>query len=271
MTAEKPGDFQRFNDEVREIWDRNADFWHARMGDGNEFHRVLIGPAQERLLNLQPGEDVLDVACGNGQFARRMAQLGARVLALDVSPRMIDNARANTREDQERIEYRVVDATDRAALAALGPRRFDAAVCTMAMMDMASIDPLVSSLGILLKTGGRFVFSVVHPCFNSSGVKLVAEEGNAEDGRLVTRYSVTMSEYIQPKPAKGVAMKGQPVAQYYFDRPISALFTTCFAAGFALDGLEEPTFRASADDGRANWSNITNIPPVLIARMRLLA
>jgi 2-polyprenyl-3-methyl-5-hydroxy-6-metoxy-1,4-benzoquinol methylase len=264
------GEFQRLNDEVREIWDRNADFWNERMGDGNDFHRLLIGPTQERLLGLRPGETVLDIGCGNGQFARRMAQLGGRVLALDVSPRMIENARANTPENQEHIEYRVIDATNRSALAALGKHRFDAAVCTMAMMDMASIDPLVSSLGSLLKAEGRFVFSVLHPCFNSAGVKLVAEEGTTAAGDLVTRYCVTVSEYMHPKPTKGVAMKGQPAPQYYFDRPISALFNTCFKSGFALDGIEEPAFPVSAEDGRANWSNITQIPPALVARMRLL-
>jgi 2-polyprenyl-3-methyl-5-hydroxy-6-metoxy-1,4-benzoquinol methylase len=264
------GEFPELNEEVREIWDKNADYWNQRMGEGNDFHRMLIGPTQERLLNLRPGETVLDIGCGNGQFARRMAQLGARVVALDVSPRMIDNARANTCEHQERIDYRVIDATDRSALVALGPRRFNAAVCTMAMMDMASIDPLASSLGRLLKTGGRFVFSVSHPCFNSAGVKLIAEEGTTEAGDLVTRYRITVSEYMRPKPTKGVAMKGQPAPQYYFDRPISSLFNTCFKSGFALAGIEEPTFRVSADDGRANWSNITQIPPVLVARMTLL-
>jgi 2-polyprenyl-3-methyl-5-hydroxy-6-metoxy-1,4-benzoquinol methylase len=263
------GEFQGLNEEVREIWDRNADYWHERMGDGNDFHRILIAPAQERLLNLQRGETVLDIGCGNGQFARRMARLGARVLALDLSPRMIENARANTLEDQDCIEYRVLDASNRSALAALGRRRFNAAVSTMALMDMASIDPLVSSLGVLLEAEGRFVFSVMHPCFNSAGVKLVAEEGTTEAGDLVTRYRVTVSTYIHPKAAKGVAMKGQPAPQYYFDRPISALFNTCFKSGFALDGIEEPAFRVSADDGRANWSNITEIPPVLVARMRL--
>jgi len=264
------GDFQAQNEAVRAIWDENADYWNTRMGEGNEFHRALIAPAQERLLNLRDGETVLDIACGNGQFARRMAHLGARVLALDVSPRMIETARATTPASETRIEYRVVDATDRDALIALGERRFDAAVCTMAMMDMASIDPLLSSLRTLLKPVSRFVFSVLHPCFNGSSTRLVAEESTTEAGLLVTRYFVALSEYIHPKAAKGVAMRDQPAAQYYFDRPLSMLFEVCFRAGFVLDGLEEPAFPVSSNDGRANWTNITEIPPVLVARMRLV-
>ncbi len=265
------GDFRALNAEVREIWEKNADYWNQQMREGNEFHRILIAPAQERLLKLRHGEMVLDIACGNGQFARRMAALGARVVALDVSPRMIENAKATTSEHKEEIEYRVMDATDSAALMSLGERRFDAAVCTMAIMDMASIDPLLSSLRTLLKPLSRFVFSVVHPCFNSSSVKLVAEEGASEDGLLLTRYFINISEYIHPRPTKGMAMKGQPVAQYYFDRPISVLFNACFRFGFVLDGIEEPTFQTSNNDGRSNWSNITEIPPALVARMTLLS
>jgi 2-polyprenyl-3-methyl-5-hydroxy-6-metoxy-1,4-benzoquinol methylase len=262
------GEFPELNDAVREIWNRNADFWSERMGEGNEFHRALIAPAQERLLRLRPGESVLDIGCGNGQFARRLAELGADVLAFDVSPRMIENARATPSKTHGHIEYRVVDAMDDSALAALGPGRFDAAVATMAIMDMAAIEPLMSALRTLLKRGGRFVFSIVHPCFNSAGVKLIAEEGTTEAGELVTRYVIAVSDYITPRSVKGVAMKDQPAAQYYFERPMSVLFNTCFNAGFVLDGIEEPTFPVSAGTGRPSWSNITQIPPFLIARLR---
>src|SRR5260370_38243037 len=86
------GEFQGLNEEVREIWDKNADYWNERMGDGNDFHRILIGPTQERLLNLQPGETVVYIGGGNAQFARRMAQLGAHVRALALSARMFDSA-----------------------------------------------------------------------------------------------------------------------------------------------------------------------------------
>jgi len=271
-TKEAPlseGDFQALNAEVREIWDKNADYWNDRMGEGNEFHRLLIAPAQERLLNLRPGDLVLDIGCGNGQFARRMAALGAHVVALDGAPRMIENARANATARSESIEYRVVDATDSAALISLGERRFDAAVCTMTMMDMASIGPMLAALQRMLKPASRFVFSVCHPCFNSARVKLVAEEGTSDEGVMQTRYSVNIAEYIRPRSAKGVAMKDQPVAQYYFDRPISALFNACFSSGFVLDGLEEPIFETSNDDGRPNWRNLIDIPPVLVARMKL--
>lgn len=210
------------------------------------------------------------MACGNGQFARRLAELGAHVVAFDIAPRMIELARARTTRNADRIHYLVLDATDGARLLALGKGRFDAAVCTMALMDMASIGPLVAALAMLLKPDGRFVFSVLHPCFNNSSVRLVAEEGY-QDGQLATECSVRVSRYIRPAACKGVAMRGQPEVQYYFDRPLSLLFNTCFQAGFVLDGMEEPVFqRPQQVSGQLSWLCFTEVPPVLVARLRLL-
>lgn len=63
------------NQKASGIWDRNAGFWDGHFKEGNDFHRLLVSPSIERLLELQPGEQVLDVACGNGALARRLADL----------------------------------------------------------------------------------------------------------------------------------------------------------------------------------------------------
>ena len=244
------------------------------MGDGNRWHRELIAPNQERLLELREGETVLDVACGNGNFARRMAELGADVVGFDVSEKMIERARTHGSRGPGRIEYRVIDASDGEAVRSLGRRHFDAAVSTMAMMDMPKISPMLSALGHVLKPGGRFVFSVLHPCFNSTSTRFVLEESD-RGGVVEQEYSLRISEYIEPAQSMGLAIAGQPEPHYYFHRPISALFGACFDAGFMLDGIAEPTFRSpDSDEGRANpmwWANHAAIPPALIARMSLMA
>jgi 2-polyprenyl-3-methyl-5-hydroxy-6-metoxy-1,4-benzoquinol methylase len=76
--------------------------------------RVLIGPATERLLRVLPGETVLDVACGNGVFSRRLAELGARVVAIYFSEKFVELARARTEQAGygDAVEYLVADATD---------------------------------------------------------------------------------------------------------------------------------------------------------------
>ena len=248
--------------EVSRVWNANAAFWDQRMGqDGNDYQRLLVGPAQERLLRLQPGETVLDVACGNGLFSRRMADLGCRVVACDVAPAMIELARARSNAHADRIEYLVCDATDEQALRALGVGRFDAAVCSMAMMDMPEVRPLLSALTRLIKPEGRVVFSVLHPCFNRNSAYRVSEAD--PEGR--TRHFLKLpASYITPATTKGVAIVGQPELQPCFDRPLSLLLGTCFEAGFVVDGMEEPTF--GPEDDHALWREL---PPVLAVRLRL--
>ena len=262
-------DLEALNKGTKGAWNQNAEFWDEKMGEGNLFQRVLVGPATERLLELKPGELVLEIACGNGVFARRLAQLGARVIATDFSEKLLEQAKKRTSEYTDRIEYLLIDATNEEQLLALGERRFDAVVCNMAIMDIATIEPLMSVLSRLLKVDGRFIFSVMHPCFNNPKVKLGMEEED-RDGEIITEYYVRISRYINIPPQKGLAIIGQPVPQYYFHRPLNVLFNACFQAGFVIDGLEEPTF-GQEDTGTRwfSWANFKDIPPVLVARMRL--
>ena len=269
MTSEE---FQQANQEVREAWNRNAAFWDERMGEGNDFVEVLIWPPTERLLALRPGERVLDIACGNGLTSRRLAAVGAEVVAFDISEEMVTHARQRTVEHADHIQYLVLDATDEAALMSLGESRFDAALCNMALFDMAEIKPLFRALVRLLRPGGRFVFSVLHPCFNSPHIAHVGERQDVE-GEITTVYSVKVFGYISSTVAYGLAIPGQPAPQPIFHRPLGTLLGAGFEAGFVLDGLEERAFPPDHPAGTKHLSwggNFSEIPPVLVARMRLI-
>src|SRR5260370_25326480 len=151
----------------------------------------------------------------------------------------------------------------------VGGGRFDAGVWTMALMDMETIAPLVDALSRVLKPGAHFVFTVCHPCFNSPGCAMVMEK-EERDGELKTVHSIKVSKYLQPWTEKGVAIVGEPVGHYLFNRPLSLLFSTCFRAGFVLDGIEEPTDSRELSEAQwFSWANYKEIPPVLVARMRL--
>lgn len=269
MSRNREGDFTDLNEESRKIWDANAEWWDDKIGDGNAFQCELIEPAQERLLDIQPGELVLDIGCGAGRFARRMAELGATVVAFDFSERFIERAKQRTTEHADRIEYHAIDATQRDQLLHFGKKRFDAAVATMCLMDMASIDPLISALPEMLKAGARFVFSVTHPCFHSTGASRFSEDVEI-GGRLSPRTGIKVSEYLTPMARKTEGIVGQPETQYSFHRPLQDLFGAAFRAGFAMDGLLEPSLE-EGPPGQAglSWRNMREIPPILVVRMRL--
>lgn len=134
-------DFPEMNDHNRDIWDKNAEWWDDKIGDGNDFQTVLIEPSTMRLLAIQSTDYVLDIGCGAGRFARLMTDKGARVLAFDHSRKFIERAKTRTESINSNIEFRVIDASDLKSLLELGERNFNKAVCTMALMDMPSIEP----------------------------------------------------------------------------------------------------------------------------------
>lgn len=80
-----------------------------------EFYNRMIHCCQwlalERWLEVTPGSRVLDVGCGVGRWSSMLAQRGARVTGMDLSPTMIDEAkrRAEARGVGERCRFLVQD------------------------------------------------------------------------------------------------------------------------------------------------------------------
>jgi 2-polyprenyl-3-methyl-5-hydroxy-6-metoxy-1,4-benzoquinol methylase len=253
------------NAQAQKAWNTNAEFWDAQMAQGNQFFNVLVWPTVIKWLAPAAGDRLLDVACGNGLTSRRLAELGAHVTACDFSPEMLRRARART--DLHAVDYRLLDVTDAAALRQLG--NYDGVLCNMALMDIAEIQPLMEALPSLLSPDGRFVFSLLHPCFNNPATVQMAELED-RSGTLVTTHSVKISRYMSPYTRVGAAVAGQPVAHPYFHRSFTALLAPAFQAGFVVDGFEEcafpPEVRGSSP---LSWSGqFSEIPAIVVARLR---
>jgi ubiquinone/menaquinone biosynthesis C-methylase UbiE len=258
---------------THDAWEANAEVWDARMGDeGNDFFNVLCWPSLASLLDPQPGQHVLDIACGNGLTSRRLATLGAQVTAFDFSANLIEKAKARSTNlhAQRPISYHVIDATNEQELLSLGEGAFDSALSNMALFDIADIETLFRTLPKLLKPNGIFVFSLTHPAFNNASSMHVVEEMD-DEGEIKTVYSVKISRYITPYHSKGLALLSQPKPQMYFERPLQYYLKLGFQNGFVLDGFEERAFPSDhPQTSPLGWGGkFSEIPPVLIARFRL--
>jgi 2-polyprenyl-3-methyl-5-hydroxy-6-metoxy-1,4-benzoquinol methylase len=251
-----------------DVWERLAPWWDQLMGEaGDEFHRVVVRPTVLDLLDLRPGQRVLEIGCGNGGFARQLAELGAGVVAIDQAEAFIRSARSRPGPP---VDFRVVDATDSGQLSRLGPDSYDAAVANMVLMDMPEVETLYQSLMQLLRPGGRFVFAVIHPCFGTAESAPSREEDPDIRERLLARArkpiqaasgpipvrtrqrlaeavaavrAVTASlRYLEARHMRVQAMPGQPVGHWYFHRPLSELLNPAFDAGLVLDHIAEPPY-----------------------------
>lgn len=106
----------------------------------------------------EPGEHVLDVACGTGvvsrQAARRVGDLG-RVVGVELNPAMLEVAR-QVSTYYEPIEYREGDASS----LPVRDGEFDIAVCQHAIMFFPDRDASVREMHRALKPNGRVGVSV---------------------------------------------------------------------------------------------------------------
>jgi len=109
------------------------------------------------LLDIQPGEHVLDLGCGDGVLTEKLAAKGAVVTGVDASPSMIEAANARG------LHARVVSAEQLDFY-----QEFDAVFSNAALHWMRDQDAVITGVRRALKPGGRFVAEMGgHGCIAS--------------------------------------------------------------------------------------------------------
>ena len=112
------------------------------------------------LLELEPGAQVLDLACGHGRIANRLAGRGASVTGLDVTPRFLDRARDQARAHGVEVDYVHGDMRD---LAWEG--RFDAVTCVFTSFGYFDDDAnrrVLRGVRRVLRPGGSLCLDLNH-------------------------------------------------------------------------------------------------------------
>jgi ubiquinone/menaquinone biosynthesis C-methylase UbiE len=218
-------------------WDKAALFYET-------FWQQQLKPAQDLLLQMaaiQPGEKVLDIACGTGLVSFRAAeQTGATgfVLATDISDRMIEKATALSNEKNisnisfERMDAEQLTCTDES---------FDVVICALGLMYVPDPSKAISEMHRVLKKGGRMVAAVwgerarcgwaeifeivdkrvsseVCPMFFQLGTGNLLELHFEKAGfnQISLARINTMLDYQSDDDACGAAFEGGPVALAYF-------------------------------------------------------
>lgn len=214
-----------------------GDWYDEKQGDaGDLWHRTLIDPGLfQRLGELPVGTRTLDLGCGNGYIARRLARAGARVTAIDSSAELIARARAREAVEPLGIRYELADA---AALPMLEPDSFDVTVANMSLIDIADAAGAIREVGRVLRTGGRFVATICHPCFDidtRSKWLVEAAAGSSTVYRAVTEYRLPHSDTFAWELSGG-----RTARSVGFHRPLSWYSAALRAAGFVILALDEP-------------------------------
>lgn len=170
MTATPPTD--------AELKQRHRGMWAS--GHYDRVAREVIPQLGEHIvaaLAIAPGERVLDVAAGSGNAAAPAARAGARVVAADLTPELLDMGRAD-HPDLD-IEWQVADAE---ALP-WADASYDVVMSTVGVMFAPHHQAAADEMLRVLRPGGRL------------GIISWTPEG------FIGRLFATMRSFVPPPPA----------------------------------------------------------------------
>jgi ubiquinone/menaquinone biosynthesis C-methylase UbiE len=217
-------------------WDKAAPHYER-------FWQAQLAPARDRLLSLarlEPGERVLDVACGTGLVTFPAADAvgpAGRVLATDISDSMV----AHVRAEAERRGYPHVDAARMEAEdLEVEPGSFDVVLCALGLMYVPDPIAALREAHRVLRPGGRTVaavwgarsrcgwadiFPIVDARVQSEVCPMFFQLGTGDElqramtaagfGGATTTRVQSVLEYASAEDACGAAFAGGPVALAY--------------------------------------------------------
>ncbi len=257
-------------------WDQVAGWYDDLITSGSsDHHERTVIPGVERLLDLQPRERVLDIACGQGVLLDQLSRSPdhGELVGVDASPALIE-AGVRVLGDEARL---IVGDARRLpeVLAGHGLAPFDAAACVLALMNIDDLGGVCRGIAAALRPGGRFVAVILHPAFRAPqttawGWTTDGRTGAAVQFRRVDRYMTERASDIVMNPGKAAAGQA-PVTTTTHHRPIGTYVSALGAAGLPVDTIEEWVSGRSSEPGpRAEAENIARaeIPMFLALRAR---
>jgi 2-polyprenyl-3-methyl-5-hydroxy-6-metoxy-1,4-benzoquinol methylase len=198
------------------------------------------------------GLRLCDLGCGQGRVARHLASLGAHVVGIDLSGRLLSIARRHERASPGGVAYVQDDAQ---GLTGVRDGVFDGVVSHLALMDIPELAATIQAVRRVLRPGGWLVFSILHPCYQT----VASGETAAADGTL--RRSV--AGYFVEGFWRSDQRPGPPGRVGSHHRTLSTYLNTLTEAALAIDRVEEPRATGDLAARRPVWREV---PAFLVVR-----
>lgn len=231
--------------DVVRYWNENSSVWSDQVRKGYDFYRELLNnPSMFALIGHIQGMSVLDAECGEGHNTRKLARLGAKVVGIDISSKMIQYALDEERKNPLGIAYHSYSFS---AMASFQDSSFDMVVSFMALMDGPDYELAIGEIHRVLKPKGFFVFSITHPCFLTEGMSWIRNDKGEP-------LKIAIANYFKKEPyidqwKFSMSPEASQVKEFqvpYFPRTLSDYLNPLLESGFQLVRVREP--RPTAED-----------------------
>ena len=187
---------------------------------------------------------VLDVGAGEGSVARRLADLGAVVVAVEPTRELLDAAITIEREAPRGIDYHADRVED---LRSVANESVDAAIAVLVLHHVVDLDVALAELRRVVRPRGRLVLVIPHPWSDHPGATWhPTEEGSR---RVVGDYSI--ERYWSTDEPTSVRSVG------WHHRTVASWLNAISQAGFTVVEVREPIAdEPRRADGGGPWAAV---------------
>lgn len=145
------------------------------------------------------GRDVLELGCGTGLNTEHLAMTAGAVTALDFSDGMLGEARARL----ARAEVRFLQH-DLATPLPLADESFDVVVESLVLEHIEDVAPVFAEVARVLRPGGQFLMSELHPYKQLQGGQARFVEDGGETPIVAFRH--TIAEFVNAAVDAGLTI-----------------------------------------------------------------
>jgi ubiquinone/menaquinone biosynthesis C-methylase UbiE len=229
------------HNEAGRLWNESAESWTKLARSGYDVYRDHLNtPAFFAMLPTVEGLRGLDIGCGEGFNTRLLAERGAHMNAIDISPVFVSYAQQAETEMSRGIAYQVASAVN----LPFADASFDFVTAFMSLMDVPETDRALAESHRVLKPDGFLQFSIAHPCFDTPYRRNLRDEKHRTYAIEVAKYfegsEGEVDEWLfkaAPAPARqGLRKFSIP----RFRRTLSFWLNHLIEVGFRLEHVEEP-------------------------------
>lgn len=219
-------------------WGKVANWYNNLIEkDEDSYQRELILPNLLRLVKAKRGEVIVDLACGQGFFAREIAKLGAKVIGVDISPELIEIAKQD-----KSVEYHVSPAEN---LTFIQNASIDKVIIVLSLQNIGNANDVIREVNRVLKPKGKLFMVLNHPAFRiPKDSSWRWDEATKTQYRRLDSYISESREQIQMHPGEKPWEK-----TISFHRPLQAYFKLLSKNSLLVSRLEEWTSHKVSEPG----------------------